>query len=115
MSGRASAADKSCGRWCFKVITTTVTLAGLTGGLVARLLGLKRPSQEGWVILGANGLARGIARILSESGQEVVCIDSNADHCLAAEADCTRVIYGMACGLATCGGRKLIPGWGPWP
>ena len=78
----------------FLVITATVTLAGLTGGLVARLLGLKRPSQEGWVILGANGLARGIARILSESGQEVVCIDSNADHCLAAEADCTRVIYG---------------------
>ncbi|MEZ4551177.1 MAG: hypothetical protein R2874_12030 [Desulfobacterales bacterium] len=33
-----------------------MTLAGLTGGLVARLLGLKRPSQEG-CDLGANGLA----------------------------------------------------------
>lgn len=78
----------------FLVITVTVILAGLTGGMVASVLGLKRPSQAGWVILGANGLARGIARILKESGQEVICIDSNADHCMAAEEDCTRVIYG---------------------
>jgi len=78
----------------FLVITVTVVLAGLTGGFVASLLGLKRPSQEGWVILGANGFARAMARVLTESGQEVICIDSNADHCQAAQEDCTRVIYG---------------------
>lgn len=78
----------------FLVITVTVVFAGLTGGLVAGLLGLRRPSQVGWVILGANALARAVAKLLKEDGQEVVCIDSNADYCKAAEQDCTRVIYG---------------------
>jgi len=78
----------------FLVIAVTVVFAGLTGGLVASILGLRRPSQVGWVILGANALARGLAKLFKEDGQEVVCIDSNADHCKAAEDDCTRVIYG---------------------
>ncbi len=78
----------------FLVIAVTVVFAGLTGGFVAGLLGLLRPSQSGWVILGANSLARGLARLFKEDGQEVVFIDSNADHCTAAENDCTRVIYG---------------------
>lgn len=78
----------------FLVIAVTVVFAGMTGGMVARLLGLRRPSQVGWAVLGANALARGLARLFKEDGQEVVCIDSNAGHCLAAENDCTRVIYG---------------------
>ncbi|MBU2431776.1 MAG: cation:proton antiporter, partial [Proteobacteria bacterium] len=78
----------------FLVITVTVVFAGLTGGLMAGFLGLRRPSQVGWVILGANALARAVAKLLKEDGQEVVCIDSNADYCQAAEQDCTRVIYG---------------------
>ncbi len=78
----------------FLVIAVTVVFAGLTGGLVAGGLGLRRPSQVGWVILGANALARAVARLFKENGQEVVCIDSNPDHCTEAENDCTRVIYG---------------------
>jgi NhaP-type Na+/H+ or K+/H+ antiporter len=78
----------------FLVITITVVSAGLTGGLAANALGVRRPSQMGWVILGACALARGLARLFKEDGQEVVCIDSNADHCRAAEEDCTRVLYG---------------------
>jgi len=78
----------------FLVIAVTVMFAGLTGGLVAGLLGLRRPSQAGWVILGANALARGLAELFKQDGQEVVCIDSNADHCKAAESEGTRVIYG---------------------
>lgn len=78
----------------FLVIAVTVITAGLTGGWVAGLLGLRRPSQLGWVILGANALARGWAKLFKEDGQEVICIDSNADHCKEAENDCTRVIYG---------------------
>ena len=78
----------------FLVIAVTVVFAGLTGGLVAGILDLRRPSQVGWVVLGANSLARGLAKLFKEDGQEVVCIDSNADHCKAAEEDCTRVIYG---------------------
>jgi hypothetical protein len=35
-----------------------------------------------------------VGKLLKESGQEVVMIDSNQDHCQAAEMDCTRVICG---------------------
>ena len=78
----------------FLVIAATVLTAGLTGGVVASALGLRRPSNFGWVIMGANELGRAVAKLLKESGQEVVSIDSNIDHCKAAEADCTRVICG---------------------
>jgi NhaP-type Na+/H+ or K+/H+ antiporter len=78
----------------FMVITVTVLSAGLTGGLVAKILDLRRPSDSGWVILGANELARATAKILLENNEEVICIDANPDICQAAEQDCTRVIFG---------------------
>jgi NhaP-type Na+/H+ or K+/H+ antiporter len=78
----------------FLVITITVLWAGLTGEAAAGFLGLKRPSGIGWVILGADETARSMAKILKESGQEVICIDSNIDHCKEAEKDCTKIIYG---------------------
>ncbi len=78
----------------FLVIALTVVCAGLTGGVVAGALGLRRPSQSGWIVLGANALARAVAKLFKQDGQEVVCIDSNADHCTGAENDCTRVIFG---------------------
>jgi NhaP-type Na+/H+ or K+/H+ antiporter len=78
----------------FMVITVTVLSAGMTGGLAARILDLRRPSNSGWVILGANELARATAKILLENNEEVICIDANPDVCQAAEQDCTRVIFG---------------------
>ena len=78
----------------FMVITVTVLSAGMTGGLVARILDLRRPSNSGWVILGANELARATAKILLENNEEVICIDANPDVCKAAQQDCTRVIFG---------------------
>lgn len=78
----------------FMVITVTVLSAGLTGGLVGKILNLRRPSDSGWVILGANELARATAKILLENNDEVICIDANPDVCQAAEQDCTRVIFG---------------------
>jgi NhaP-type Na+/H+ and K+/H+ antiporter len=94
MSAKGIAGGYELRALVFMVIAVTVISAGLTGGAVAGILGLKRPSQAGWVILGANGLARAMARIFKESGQEAICIDSNAEHCQAAQEDCTRVIYG---------------------
>ena len=38
----------------FLLIAITVLSAGLTGGFVAKLLGLKRQSEYGWVILDAD-------------------------------------------------------------
>jgi NhaP-type Na+/H+ or K+/H+ antiporter len=65
----------------FLVIAITVTLQGLSGGVVARFLGLKRPHDLGYAILGANPLARALARVLSTHGEPVVLIDSDMDAC----------------------------------
>ncbi len=76
------------------VIILTVTLSGITGGPLARLLGLRRPQDAGWAILGANELSRALARTLVAGGQQVVCIDANPQSCLEAERDGLKVIYG---------------------
>lgn len=78
----------------FLVIAVTVTFAGLTGGLAARLFGVRRASQNGYVILGANALGRAIANIMKNLGEDVVLIDSNPHACRAAEELGVRVIYG---------------------
>jgi NhaP-type Na+/H+ or K+/H+ antiporter len=78
----------------FLVIAVTVVVQGLTGGLVASWLGLRRPSAAGYVILGANELGRALGRVLREGGEEVVLVDSNPHACRAAEAEGFRVLHG---------------------
>lgn len=80
----------------FLVIAATVVWSGLTGGLVASLLGLRRRRDAGWVILGAGPLARTVASLVSLGSEEVVCIDSNPHSVERAEGDDLRVIYGNA-------------------
>lgn len=80
----------------FLVIAMTVGVAGLTGGLMARALDVERPSDAGWVVLGANALARALAHALEQAGEEVVCIDTNPDLCRAAQEAGLRVMYGNA-------------------
>jgi NhaP-type Na+/H+ or K+/H+ antiporter len=80
----------------FLVIIVTVILAGLTGDSVAGLLGVKRPSNNGWVIIGINEIGLKLAGILKDSGQEVICIDQNPIACRLAEEKNLRVIYGNA-------------------
>jgi NhaP-type Na+/H+ or K+/H+ antiporter len=78
----------------FLVIGATVVLQGLTGGIVASWLGLRRPSNTGYVILGANSLARAMGHALRVTGEEVVLIDSNQAACDAAEAEGFRTLHG---------------------
>jgi NhaP-type Na+/H+ or K+/H+ antiporter/Trk K+ transport system NAD-binding subunit len=78
----------------FCVIAVTVVSAGLTGGLVAKLLGLRRATNVGWVLLGANDLARYVARALKSYGEEVVNIDTDPHFCRAAEEEGLRVLHG---------------------
>lgn len=78
----------------FLVIAMTVVIQGLTGGIVASWLGLRRPSNTGYVILGANGLARTVGRALRQAGEEVIFIDSNQDACDAAEEEGFRTFHG---------------------
>lgn len=78
----------------FLVIAATVLIQGLSGGLVADFLGLRRPSNRGYVILGANVLGRALARALGETGEEVLLIDSNPRACAEAEAEGLRTLHG---------------------
>lgn len=78
----------------FLLIAITVTVAGITGPFVARLLGVRRASPSGYAILGANALGRALARILKEGGDDVVLIDSNPQQCRLAEGEGLRVLYG---------------------
>jgi len=78
----------------FMVIAITVVFSGLTAGGISSILGLRRKHQEGWVILGACALARSMARLFRDDGQEVVLIDSNANNCEEAEGECTNLICG---------------------
>ena len=79
----------------------TVTLQGLSGGLVARILGVRRAKNSGYIVLGASPLARHLARHLAISGDEVILIDSNADERRAAEAEGFQVLGGNALDSAT--------------
>ena len=78
----------------FLVIACTVIWSGLTGGVMARLLGLRRPTDRGWIVLGASELGRALARALKDGGEEVVCIDTNADAVEAAVDDRLTAVEG---------------------
>lgn len=82
----------------FLVIAVTVLLSGLSGGFLASLLKLRRPVDNGWLILGAHELAQSLGSLLQAGGHEVVCIDTNPKQCRQAEALGLKVIYadGMA-------------------
>lgn len=78
----------------FLVIGATVLIQGLSGGWVAQLLGVRRASNLGFLILGATPLGLMLGKVFRDHGQEIVFIDSNTDACRAAEAENFRVLFG---------------------
>ncbi|MEZ4386961.1 MAG: sodium:proton antiporter [Candidatus Krumholzibacteriia bacterium] len=80
----------------FLVILMTVVVQGLTAGPLARLLGLQRPSDQGYAILGAHALGRLVAGRLRQTGEPVVLLDSNAEACQQATDEGFRVVFGNA-------------------
>jgi NhaP-type Na+/H+ or K+/H+ antiporter len=78
----------------FLVITTTVVVQGLSGGTVARWLGLRPPPPSGAVVMGATALGRTLARAVRELGGGAQLVDSNPENCRAAERDGLPVILG---------------------
>ena len=85
----------------FLLITMTVLSAGLTGGWVSSMLNLRRKSESGWIILGAHEVARLLARLLKQGGNEVICIDEDPNACRLAENEGVKVFYGNALGERT--------------
>ena len=80
----------------FLVIAVTVVIQGGAARFVAGWMGLRRPVNQGFVILGANPLAILMGQLLRDSGQEVVVIDANPETCHEAEKEGFRVLHGNA-------------------
>lgn len=78
----------------FCVIFATVVFTALVGGPLARVLGLRRDLDRGFLVLGANALALVFARTAARFGEEVVCIDADPKQCSRAQAAGVRVVYG---------------------
>jgi hypothetical protein len=78
----------------FLVIAATVTIQGLTGGPLASLLGLRRRKNDGYMILGANAIARRVAQHLRAANESVVLVDSNEESCNLAQKEGIEVLYG---------------------
>jgi len=72
----------------FAVIAATVVIQGASAGTVARLLGLRRPKPNGWLIVGCNLFSRRVARLMKrEANIEVTIIDTNARRIAEARSD----------------------------
>jgi hypothetical protein len=80
----------------FLVIAATVLIQGMTGGLLAQVLHLRRPTNAGFLILGANPLGLAIGEVFRANDKEVVFIDSSPDACREAEEAGFRVLFGSA-------------------
>jgi hypothetical protein len=80
----------------FLVIAATVVVQGATASGMARLLGLRRPTNRGFAVFGATPLGVLLGRELKDHGHEVVVIDADARKCKEAEAAGLRVVYGNA-------------------
>ncbi|MCC6999384.1 MAG: sodium:proton antiporter [Deltaproteobacteria bacterium] len=78
----------------FALIAATVTVQGLSAGLVARALGVRLPARKGVLLLGANALARLLARALVAGGERVTLIETREDLCQLASNEGLPVVNG---------------------
>jgi NhaP-type Na+/H+ or K+/H+ antiporter len=94
LSGRGIEGGQELRAMVFLVIVVTVLVQGVLGGMVAQLLRVRRPLNNGYVILGANEVGLLLGRLFREAGHEVVFIDSNADKTHEAEVEGFRALFG---------------------
>ena len=78
----------------FSVIFGTVVLQSATSRMMARWLGVAEPPPNGFLIVGANNIARTIALELRKNKVDVLLTDSNWDNIRAARMDGLRTFYG---------------------
>lgn len=78
----------------FVVIIGTVVLQSLTAGRLARWLRVGEPEAGGFLILGANPLARAIAQALSQQSVQVLLCDTLWDNVSRARMAGLRAYYG---------------------
>jgi NhaP-type Na+/H+ or K+/H+ antiporter len=80
----------------FLVIAATVVVQGLSGGWVAARLGIRRRSDAGFIVIGANALGRCIAHALKKWNEDVIMIDANPANVAAAQASGAGTLHGNA-------------------
>jgi len=80
----------------FLVIAATVLFQGATAQYLAAWLGVRRATNDGFAILGANPLARTLGRLLLRQGEPVVLMDSSVTKHRKAQEEAFRVVYGNA-------------------
>lgn len=80
----------------FLTIAVTVLVQGGTAPLVARLLGVRAPPRDGFVLLGAEEFGLALGEALRDEGLPVGFVDSNPGHCRAAQDRGFPVAFGNA-------------------
>jgi Trk K+ transport system NAD-binding subunit len=85
----------------FVVIAATVTIQGLSAGFIADRLGVRLPPRSGALILGANPLARFVARTLVNLGERVTMVESRPELCELAREEGFDVVQGDGLSPAT--------------
>ncbi|NOU52040.1 sodium:proton antiporter [Pseudoalteromonas sp. JBTF-M23] len=78
----------------FTVIIVTVVLQSLTATPLAKLLGVRQPSPNTLLIIGANHVARAIAKGLKEQNIDVYLSDPAWENCKMARMDGLPCYYG---------------------
>ncbi|MDA7644945.1 cation:proton antiporter [bacterium] len=78
----------------FIVIVGTVSIYGLTSGILARKLGISNPNPQGILFVGAQRLVRDIAKALHEEGVNVLLVDNNRQNINTARMAGLPVHYG---------------------
>jgi NhaP-type Na+/H+ or K+/H+ antiporter len=78
----------------FWIIIGTVVLQSATSRPIAKLLGVAEPDRNGYLILGANNVARKIATALDEQGIRCLLADSNWENIRQARMLGLEVYYG---------------------
>jgi NhaP-type Na+/H+ or K+/H+ antiporter len=80
----------------FTVIIGTVLLQSVTAGPIARALKVAEPEPKGFLILGADQVARAIAAALKKNGFRVVLADQNWEDIRTANMDGIQTYWGNA-------------------
>jgi NhaP-type Na+/H+ or K+/H+ antiporter len=80
----------------FTIIIGTVVLQGSTSKVIAKWLKVAEPEDNGFLIIGANPVARLIAKALSENGFHIMVTDSNWANIKTARMEGLQTYYGTA-------------------
>lgn len=78
----------------FAVIIGTVLLQSLTARPLANLLKVAEPSRRGFLIVGANAVARALAEALAKQDLRVLLCDTNRDNVRTARMEGLETFYG---------------------